>query len=183
MYLCSQQRSSDSQIGRKLSADYNPPPHGPCRAAARSQLITPACLPDRQRLCHRPAMNRRENERLIRAIDNARQAGQRIAIATVVRVRGSAYRREGARIVVREDRSYECLLSGDASGPVVAEIAAQVSRRPAGNPGIRPRRGFDLEPGTRLQRRGGYPYRAAGRRSRHQASGSGSSAGPRLPCW
>ena len=71
-------------------------------------------------------MNRRENERLVRAIDSARQAGQRIAIATVVRVRGSAYRREGARIVVREDGSYECLLSGGCLEPVVAEIAAQV---------------------------------------------------------
>ncbi len=85
-------------------------------------------------------MNRRENERLIRAIDNARQAGQRVAIATVVRVRGSAYRREGARIVVREDGSYECLLSGGCLEPVVAEMAAQVLK--SGQPVIRE---YDLE--------------------------------------
>jgi xanthine/CO dehydrogenase XdhC/CoxF family maturation factor len=85
-------------------------------------------------------MNRRENERLVRAIDHARQAGQRIAIATVVRVRGSAYRREGARIVVREDGSYECLLSGGCLEPVVAEIAAQVLE--SGQPVIRE---YDLE--------------------------------------
>jgi xanthine dehydrogenase accessory factor len=85
-------------------------------------------------------MNRRENERLTRAIDNARQAGQRIAIATVVRVRGSAYRREGARIVVREDGSYECLLSGGCLEPVVAEIATQVLE--TGQPVIRE---YDLE--------------------------------------
>lgn len=85
-------------------------------------------------------MNRRENERLIRAIDDARQAGQRIAIATVVRVRGSAYRREGARIVVRQDRSYECLLSGGCLEPVVAEIAAKVLE--SGVPVIRE---YDLE--------------------------------------
>ena len=71
-------------------------------------------------------MNRRENERLIRAIENARQAGQRVAVATVVRVRGSAYRREGARIVVREDGSYECLLSGGCLEPAVADVAAKV---------------------------------------------------------
>jgi xanthine/CO dehydrogenase XdhC/CoxF family maturation factor len=80
-------------------------------------------------------MNRRENERLIRAVNDARHAGQRIAIATVVRVRGSAYRREGARIVVREDGSYECLLSGGCLEPVVAEIAAQVLQ--SGQPVIR----------------------------------------------
>lgn len=85
-------------------------------------------------------MNRRENERLIRAIDTARQAGQRIAIATVVRVRGSAYRREGARIVVREDGSYECLLSGGCLEPVVADIAANVLE--TGQPVIRE---YDLE--------------------------------------
>jgi xanthine dehydrogenase accessory factor len=85
-------------------------------------------------------MNRRENERLIHAIDNARQAGQRVAIATVIRVRGSAYRREGARIVVREDGSYECLLSGGCLEPVVAEIAAQVLD--SGQPVIR---AYDLE--------------------------------------
>jgi xanthine/CO dehydrogenase XdhC/CoxF family maturation factor len=85
-------------------------------------------------------MNRRENERLIRAIDNARQAGQRIAIATVVRVRGSAYRREGARIVVREDGFYECLLSGGCLEPAVAEIAAHVIE--SGQPVLRQ---YDLE--------------------------------------
>ena len=85
-------------------------------------------------------MNRRENERLVRAIDTARQTGQRIAIATVVRVRGSAYRREGARIVVREDGSYACLLSGGCLEPVVAEIAAQVLE--SGQPVIRE---YDLE--------------------------------------
>jgi xanthine/CO dehydrogenase XdhC/CoxF family maturation factor len=85
-------------------------------------------------------MNRRENERLLRAIDNARQAGQRMAIATVVRVRGSAYRREGARIVVRQDGSYECLLSGGCLEPDVAEIAAHVLA--SGEPVIQE---YDLE--------------------------------------
>jgi xanthine/CO dehydrogenase XdhC/CoxF family maturation factor len=71
-------------------------------------------------------MNRRENERLLGAIRSIRRAGQRAALATVVRVRGSAYRREGARIIVREDGSYECLLSGGCLEPAVAEVAAQV---------------------------------------------------------
>ena len=71
-------------------------------------------------------MNRRETERILAAIRGVRAAGARAALATVVRVRGSAYRREGARILVREDGSYECLLSGGCLEPAVAHAAAQV---------------------------------------------------------
>lgn len=49
-----------------------------------------------------------------------------MALATIIRVRGSAYRREGTRILVREDGSYECLLSGGCLEPAVAEAAARV---------------------------------------------------------
>jgi xanthine/CO dehydrogenase XdhC/CoxF family maturation factor len=71
-------------------------------------------------------MNRREIERVVGAIRSARRDGQRVALATIVRVRGSAYRREGTRIVVREDGSYECLLSGGCLEPAVAAAAARV---------------------------------------------------------
>jgi xanthine/CO dehydrogenase XdhC/CoxF family maturation factor len=71
-------------------------------------------------------MNRRETERILDAVRRVRAAGERAALATVVRVRGSAYRREGARIVVREDGSYECLLSGGCLEPAVAEAATRV---------------------------------------------------------
>lgn len=71
-------------------------------------------------------MERRETERILRAIRQARNAGERAAIATVVRVKGSAYRREGTRILVREDGTYECLLSGGCLEPAVAEAAARV---------------------------------------------------------
>ncbi len=71
-------------------------------------------------------MNRRETERILGAIRTARQQGQRIALATIARVRGSAYRREGARILVREDGTYECLLSGGCLEPAVADAAHQV---------------------------------------------------------
>jgi xanthine dehydrogenase accessory factor len=71
-------------------------------------------------------MNRRETERLLTAIRDVQRQGRRAAIATVVRVRGSAYRREGARILVREDGTYECLLSGGCLEPAVADAAARV---------------------------------------------------------
>src|SRR5262245_52314708 len=71
-------------------------------------------------------MDRRETERLLNAIRQARAAGEPAALATIVRVKGSAYRREGARMFVRQDRSFECALSGGCLEPDVAEAAARV---------------------------------------------------------
>jgi xanthine/CO dehydrogenase XdhC/CoxF family maturation factor len=85
-------------------------------------------------------MSPRETERIVAAIRDARIERRRTALATVVRVRGSAYRREGARILVREDGSYECLLSGGCLEPAVAEAAAGVIA--SGEPRIIP---YDLE--------------------------------------
>ena len=48
-------------------------------------------------------MNRRETERLLAAIRGVQRAGQRAAVATVVRVRGSAYRREGTAMTTRDN--------------------------------------------------------------------------------
>ena len=71
-------------------------------------------------------MNRRETERLLDAIRQARAAGEPAAMATVVRVKGSAYRREGTRMFVRRNGTYECALSGGCLEPTVAEAAARV---------------------------------------------------------
>jgi xanthine dehydrogenase accessory factor len=71
-------------------------------------------------------MDRRETERLLESIAAARAAGERVALATVVRVRGSAYRREGTRMFVRQDGTYECALSGGCLEPAVAEAARRV---------------------------------------------------------
>ena len=71
-------------------------------------------------------MDWRETERLLEAIRQARAAGEPAALATVVRIRGSAYRREGTRMFVRENRTYECALSGGCLEPTVADAAARV---------------------------------------------------------
>ena len=71
-------------------------------------------------------MDRRETERLLEVIRQARAAGEPVALATVVRVKGSAYRREGTRMLVRQDGTYECALSGGCLEPTVAEAAARV---------------------------------------------------------
>jgi len=71
-------------------------------------------------------MDRRETERLLEAIREARAAGERMALATVVRVKGNAYRREGTQMLVRENGTYECALSGGCLEPSVAEVATRV---------------------------------------------------------
>lgn len=71
-------------------------------------------------------MNRREAERFLEALADVRAAGGRAAVATVIRVHGSAYRREGARMLVRPDGTYVCALSGGCLEPAVAAAAAGV---------------------------------------------------------
>ena len=71
-------------------------------------------------------MNRREAERYLSALAEVRAAGGRAASATVIRVHGSAYRREGARMLVRPDGTYVCSLSGGCLEPAVADAAARV---------------------------------------------------------
>ena len=77
-------------------------------------------------MCDAAIVDRRESERLLEVIRQARAAGEPAALATVVRVNGSAYRREGTRMFVRENGTYECSLSGGCLEPAVAEAAARV---------------------------------------------------------
>ncbi|HEX9581507.1 MAG TPA: XdhC family protein [Gemmatimonadales bacterium] len=62
-------------------------------------------------------------------LDRARhltRAGKRAALATVVGLRGSAYRREGAKMLVAEDGSSVGNVSGGCLEQDVREVAAQV---------------------------------------------------------
>ena len=63
------------------------------------------------------------------------EAGQRAALATVVRVRGSAYRHEGAKLVVVEDGSTAGNVSGGCLEQDVREVALRVIRK--GEPELR----------------------------------------------
>jgi len=58
-------------------------------------------------------------------------AGKRAALATVVRVRGSAYRHEGAKLVVAEDGSTAGNVSGGCLEQDVREVALLVIRKGA----------------------------------------------------
>jgi xanthine dehydrogenase accessory factor len=64
-------------------------------------------------------MERREVNDILRGINDARAHGQATALASVVRVRGSAYRREGAQMLIRDDGSHVCMLSGGCLEPEV----------------------------------------------------------------
>ncbi len=71
-------------------------------------------------------MERREIEDILAAARVAKAAGVRVALATVVRVRGSAYRREGAKMLIREDGDYVCMLSGGCLEAEVVEVAREL---------------------------------------------------------
>ena len=63
------------------------------------------------------------------------RAGRRVALATVVRVRGSAYRHEGAKLLVAEDGGTTGNVSGGCLEQDVREVALQVIR--SGEPQLR----------------------------------------------
>src|SRR2546428_8309826 len=76
-----------------------------------------------------------ETREVLDFLARVRGAGQRAALATVVRVRGSAYRHEGAKLVVAEDGSTAGNVSGGCLEQDVREVAVQVIR--AGEPQLR----------------------------------------------
>ncbi|MPY86313.1 MAG: XdhC/CoxI family protein [Luteitalea sp.] len=85
-------------------------------------------------------MERREIEEVLDAMQAARGSGRHVALATVVRVKGSAYRREGARMLIRDDGAITCMLSGGCLEPDVAEVARRVMAR-----GVPELRHYDLD--------------------------------------
>ncbi|MGH9341840.1 MAG: XdhC family protein [Acidobacteriota bacterium] len=73
------------------------------------------------------------------ALDRAWKSGKQVALATVVKVEGSAYRREGAKLAIEAGGCFTGLISSGCLEPEVAETAATVidTNRPV-------RRRFDL---------------------------------------
>lgn len=67
-----------------------------------------------------------ENREIVKALEQAQQNGKRTALATVVGVTGSAYRREGAKMLIDEDGHTTGLISGGCLEPDVAITAQQV---------------------------------------------------------
>jgi xanthine dehydrogenase accessory factor len=71
-------------------------------------------------------MEHQELKTILVGLKAARDQHVRTALATVVRVRGNAYRREGAKMLVREDGDYVCMLSGGCLEAEVVEVAKEV---------------------------------------------------------
>lgn len=63
---------------------------------------------------------------LLNAIEATQEAGEDAAIATVVRVKGSAYRREGTKMLIDASGNQVCMISGGCLEQEVGEIAKQV---------------------------------------------------------
>jgi xanthine dehydrogenase accessory factor len=78
---------------------------------------------------------RHETIEILTALQSARAEDIPAALATVVRVQGSAYRREGARMLIRQDGALTCMVSGGCLEPDVAEVARRVLR--TGTPELR----------------------------------------------
>ncbi|MBM7714234.1 XdhC family protein [Siminovitchia sp. FSL H7-0308] len=67
-----------------------------------------------------------ENERVMEQVLQLRQMGIKSAIATVVKVYGSAYRREGAKMLIDEYENRTGMISGGCLEADVAEAAKEV---------------------------------------------------------
>jgi len=70
-----------------------------------------------------------ETKQVLDFLADAAAAGKRTALATVVRVRGSAYRHEGAKLAVAEDGSTTGNVSGGCLEQDVREVALQVIQK------------------------------------------------------
>lgn len=70
----------------------------------------------------------RETKLVLQRIEKLIDAGQQAALATVVRIHGSAYRREGAKLLVAADGSTVGNVSGGCLEQDVHEVALQVLR-------------------------------------------------------
>ncbi|MBY0123728.1 XdhC family protein [Bacillus sp. S/N-304-OC-R1] len=67
-----------------------------------------------------------DHELIMEAINVVRNSGRKSALATVVSVRGSAYRREGAKMLVDENNNRVGMISGGCLEADVAEVAKSV---------------------------------------------------------
>lgn len=67
-----------------------------------------------------------ENLQVALAIEEAVQSGRQTVLATVVKVKGSAYRREGAKMVVDEQGGTCGMISGGCLEPEVVQMAEEV---------------------------------------------------------
>src|SRR5947199_8049524 len=76
-----------------------------------------------------------ETREVLDRLAELRREGTRAALATVVRVRGSAYRHEGAKLLVAEDGGTTGNVSGGCLEQDVREVALQVIR--TGDPQLR----------------------------------------------
>ena len=67
-----------------------------------------------------------ENTAVYQAVQNAVESNKKAAVATVVKVFGSSYRKEGAKMFIDETENQVGLISGGCLESDVAEVALEV---------------------------------------------------------
>ncbi len=68
----------------------------------------------------------RESAELAGAIDEILESGRGAVLATVIEITGSAYRRQGAKLVIGSDGDFRGMISGGCLEPEVARAASRV---------------------------------------------------------
>lgn len=68
----------------------------------------------------------RDNLKVYEALELAAKSNEKVALATVVKVHGSAYRREGAKMYIDEAGNTLGMISGGCLENDVAEVAKDV---------------------------------------------------------
>ena len=68
----------------------------------------------------------RESAELAAAIDEILESGRSAVLATVIEITGSAYRRQGAKLVIGSDGDFRGMISGGCLEPEVARAASRV---------------------------------------------------------
>ena len=87
-----------------------------------------------------------ETSRLYQTLERLAEAGRHAALATVVRIRGSAYRRPGAKMLIADDGAMVGSVSGGCLEGNVREVALEVIRQGAPRMLHYETGGDDLEP-------------------------------------
>lgn len=84
-----------------------------------------------------------ENQAVIRKMKQMSQKGSQTALATVVQVKGSAYRSPGAKMLIDEEGYTDGMISGGCLEPNVAEDAKKVME--TGQPALK---SYDMDENT-----------------------------------
>ena len=148
------------------------------RRASPFDTLNPGRYIESTRTLRPPMKHWRETAEIVERVVALASAGRRAALATVIRIEGSSYRRPGAKLLIEDDGRTLGGVSGGCLEADVREVALRVIRdRHTATAALRHRRRRSDRLGTRprLQRLGRH-LRPAGHRGAHAGFAAGDSA-------